>query len=175
MRPERKIMIREMKEKMEGKDFFFVADYQGLSVADVTQLRDQLRDSESSYQVFKNRLFKRIVEEKGYPKEIENSLKGFSAFAVGGNDVVQVAKILVDFSKKHKTFSVKAGVVDNNYLPQDVVKNLATLPPREVLLAQVVGTIAAPLTSFVGVLNERIRSFVCVLQAIADKKKESSN
>ena len=66
-------------------------------------------------------------------------------------------------------------MVDNNYLPQDAVKSLAKLPSREVLLAQVVGTIAAPLTSFVGVLNERIRSFLGVLQAIADKKKESSN
>ena len=108
MRPERQIMVKEMKEKLEGKSFFFVTDYQGLNVADITQLRDRLKGSDSVYQIFKNRLFKRIAEEKGFPKNIEGDLKGFSAFAIGGKDVVQVAKVLVDFAKKHDSFAIKA-------------------------------------------------------------------
>ena len=175
MRPERQIMVREMKKKMEGSSLFFVTDYQGLDVAQITELRDQLKGNESSYQVFKNRLFKRIAEENGVPKDIEENLKGFSAFAIGGNDVVQVAKVLVDFAKKNKTFAVKAGVFDNRYLSPADVQRIAILPSREVLIAQAVGAIAAPLKGLVFVLHERIRSFVGVLNAIADKKKEQEN
>ena len=174
MRPERKYMVGEMEEKLNDKSFFFVADYQGLDMVAMTDLRNQLKGNDSRFQIFKNRLFKHIVESKGYPKDIENDLKGFSAFAIGGKDVVQVAKVLADFAKKHKTFAVKAGVFDNKYLSKDSVKALASLPPRNILIAQTVGAIAAPLTGFVGVLNERIRSFVGVLSAIADKKKEKS-
>ena len=174
MRPERNYIVKEMKDNLKDNPFFFVADYKGLSVADVTNLRDQLRDGESHYQIFKNRLFKRIVEENNYPKELEQDLKGFSAFVIGGKDVAHIAKVLVDFSKKHKTFSVKAGVIENNYFSAAKVKTLASLPPKNVLIAQTVSAIAAPLTGFVGVLNERIRSFVGVLAAIADKKKESN-
>ena len=174
MRPERKIMVSEMKDKLEGKSFFFITDYQGLNVSDITHLRNKLKVSNSTYQVFKNRLFKRIVEEKGFPCDIENDLKGFSAFAIGGSDVVQVAKVLFDFAKKHKTFAVKAGVLDSKYLSKEEVKRIASLPSREVLIAMTVGAIAAPLTGFVFVLHERIRSFVGVLAAIADKKKEQS-
>ncbi|MBN1522326.1 MAG: 50S ribosomal protein L10 [Candidatus Aureabacteria bacterium] len=175
MRPERQIMIKEMKEKLKETSFFFVTNYQGLNVSDMTMLRDQLKEKEAVYHIFKNRLFKRIVGEKGYPSHIENDLKGFSAFAIGGKDVVQVAKILTDFAKKHESFAVKAGVIENRYISREEVRKIASLPSREIMIARTVSTIAAPLTGFVFVLHERIRSFVGVLAAIADKKKEQSN
>jgi len=175
VRPERQIMINEMKEKLKNTSFFFVTNYQGLNVSEMSKLRDQLREKDAVYHVFKNRLFKRIVEENNYPRDIENDLKGFSAFAIGGRDAAQIAKILVDFAKKHESFCVKAGVIENRYVDKDDVKKIASLPPREIMIAKTVSTIAAPLTGFVFVLNERIRSFVGVLAAIADKKKENAN
>jgi large subunit ribosomal protein L10 len=163
-------MIKELRKELDQTSFFFVTNYKGLSVHAITELRSQLKANKAAYHVFKNRLFKRIVSEKGYPKDLEGDLKGFSAFAIGGSDVVQVAKILAGFAKTHETFAVKAGVFDNRYMSKDDVKKLASLPPREILIAQTVSAIAAPLTGFVCVLNERIRSFVGVLSAIADKK-----
>jgi len=171
VRPERQLMVKEMKEKLKNTDFFFVTDFQGLKVSDMSQLRKKLKEKESVYQVFKNRLFKRIIEEEGLPKEMENDLRGFSGFVIGGKDVIEVAKVLSEFAKEHETFIIKAGVIDKKYLKQEEVKSIANLPSREVLLAKVVGAIAAPITGFVTVLNERIASFVRVVNAIAEKKQ----
>ena len=173
MRPERQLMVKEMKEKLKNADFFFVTNFQGLKVSEMYQLRKKLKEKESLYQVFKNRLFKRIVNEEGYPKEIEKDLSGFSGFVIGGKDVIEVAKILSEFAKKHETFAIKAGVIDRKYLEKEEVKELASLPSKEVLLAKLVGAIASPISSFVFVLNERLGSFVRVLNAIAEKKQET--
>jgi large subunit ribosomal protein L10 len=173
VRPERKYMIKELLQSLDKANFFFVTDYSKITVAQMTELRNQLRENKSVHHIFKNRLFKRIAKEKGYPQAMEKVLRGSSSFTIGGSDIVKVAKVLVDFSKKHNTFGIKAGVIDSKYMTKADIEKLASLPSREVLLAMVVGAIASPITGFVGVLHERVRSFVGVLAAIADKKRDN--
>ena len=119
-------------------------------------------------QVVKNRFLRLMVREKGWPG-LEPSLKGQSAI-VTGTDVVQAAKTLKQFNDANKMPLMKAGVMGDMILTPAQIDALAELPPREVLLGQVVGTVAAPLSRLVGVLKQKVSTIVYVLKAVEDKK-----
>jgi large subunit ribosomal protein L10 len=119
-------------------------------------------------QVVKNRLLRLISRDKGW-MNLDPSLKGQSAI-VTGNDIVQAAKTLKKFSGAGGMPTVKGGVMGDLVLTPAQIDVLAELPPREVLLGQVVGTIAAPLSRLVGVMKQKVSTIVYVLKAIEDKK-----
>jgi large subunit ribosomal protein L10 len=131
-------------------------------------LRRQLKKTGARVQVVKNRLLQLISKEKGW-EALGPQLKGQSAIVTGA-DVVQAAKTLKKFSGVNGMPTVKVGVMGNLVLTAAQVDALAELPPREVLLGQVVGTIAAPLSRLVGVMKQKVSTIVYVLKAIEDKK-----
>ena len=168
MRPEKQSILGELNSQVNDSSFVFVAEYRGMKVEQFSDLRRKLGKTGARMQVVKNRFLRLITKEKGW-QDLDTSLKGQSAI-VTGTDVVQAAKTLKEFSGATGLPVVKAGVMGNVILTSTQINALADLPPREVLLGQLVGTVAAPLTRLVGVLKQKVSSIVYVLKAVEDKK-----
>lgn len=173
MRSEKKSIVEELKSKVGDSVFVILADYRGLSVAKTADLRKRLRGVSASFQVVQNRMFKRVAQELSVGG-MDEALKGPSAMVYGKGDVVQAAKVLRDFVREHELPVIKMGSLQGVILSAADIAQLAGLPGRESLLAQLVGTVAAPMTRLVGVLQQKTASIVYVLKAIQEKKEKAS-
>ncbi|MHB1653548.1 MAG: 50S ribosomal protein L10 [Desulfitobacteriaceae bacterium] len=166
---EKALVIAEIREKFERSAGVVLADYRGLTVAQVTKLRAQLRQAGVEYRVLKNTLVKRAASEVGV-EGLDPYLEGPTALAFSA-DPVAPAKVLMEFAKGNKNFQIKAGVLEGKVVGPDGVKALADLPPREVLLAQVLRGIQAPLSGMVNVLQGPIRKFGYALEALRNAQE----
>lgn len=164
-------VVAEIKERLENNDIAIISQYVGVNVAQVTDLRRQLRESGVEYKVYKNTLATLALKELGLEDAAE-FMEGPTAWAFA-NDPVTPAKILKDFGKKVKFVTMSGGVLSGFVVDQGQLQALADLPSRDQLLAQVVGTIAAPLSGFVGVLNAVPRSLVNVLDQVREQKEKA--
>lgn len=162
--------IQEMADLVERSSGAILTDYRGLTVAEITELRKRLRETEAEYHVVKNTLFKRAVDSG---QSLNAFLEGPTAIAFALKDPVAPTKVLLDFIREKRKASVKVGWIDGRVFNEEQLTALSKLPPREVLIAQVVGGIQAPITGLVGTLQGIISNFVYTLQAVADKKGEA--
>jgi large subunit ribosomal protein L10 len=162
-------IVEEIKEKISSSQSMVLVDYRGLNVAQLTELRKRYRDAGVDYKVYKNTMMRFAFKELGL-EEFNEFLKGPSAVAFGINDPVSAAKISTEFAKTNDKLEIKAGIVDGKVINAEGVKNLAELPPREVLIAQVLGGFNAPIQGFANVLQGTIRGLAIALNAIAEKK-----
>lgn len=165
----KKQVVVEIKERFENMQSAVLTDYRGLNVAEVTDLRNKLREAGVEYKVLKNTLTKIAADEVGI-EGLESYLEGPTAIAFGMNDAVAPAKILSEFAKAHKALEIKAGILENKVIDINGVKALADLPPREVLLAKALGAMQSPLYGFAGSLQGLLRNLVYVLDAVKEKK-----
>ena len=173
MRPEKQSIVEELKTKISGSSFVILADYKGLNVSKLTELRRRLRGVNSHLQVVKNRMFAHVAKELGY-KGLDQSQNGPAAMVFGKGDVTQTAKILKDFIKENEKPVIRLGAMQGVALTAAEIVQIATLPSREQLLSQLVGVLAAPMSQLVGVLNQKVATIVYVLKAIEDKKQQSN-
>ncbi len=162
-------VIDEIKEKIESSQAVVLVDYRGLDVAQLTELRKKYREAGVDYKVYKNTMMKFAFKDLGYD-EFNEFLKGPSAVAFGIEDPVAAAKVTAEFAKKNEKLEIKAGIVDGKIINIEEVKSLAELPSKEVLVAQVLGGLNAPIQGFTNVLQGTIRSLAIVLNAIAEKE-----
>ena len=165
---EKKQLVEELKGKISAAKSIVIVDYKGLSVFEDTELRKTLRAANVEYRVLKNRLMQKAFNELGYT-DFDEALNGPTAVAFANGDPVAPAKILLESADKTKKITIKCGMVDGTYITTDGVKELATLPPKEVLLAKLLGTLEAPISSLARVLNETVAGLARVLNAIAEK------
>lgn len=172
MRLEKQSMIHELRRKLTESSFVILTDYKGVNVAKMNDLRDRLRAVKAHLQVVQNRMFQRLAKELNY-SGFEERLRGPSAMVFGAGDVVAAAKVLKDFIKENEMPALKVGVMQGVFLSKQDIERLATLPSREQLLAQLVGTLAAPLRQVVGVMHQRLASLVYVLKAYQDNKQKA--
>ncbi|PLX78893.1 MAG: 50S ribosomal protein L10 [Desulfuromonas sp.] len=164
-------MVAEFAEKLASAKAAFIADYRGLTVDQVNDLRGKLREAGVDYRVVKNTLLKLAI--KGTDAEcLEEFLQGPTAIAIALDDPVAPAKALSEYVKGNDKFQLKGGMLEGKTLALDDIKALADLPSREVLLAKMLGSMSAPATNFVGVLAAVPRSLVQVLAAIKDQKAD---
>jgi large subunit ribosomal protein L10 len=149
-----------------------MTDYRGLSVPEIEQLRATLRNEGMTYRVTKNTLLRIATKNNPALAQIDpTSFTGPMALALGFDDEVAPARVIFQYAKEHKALEIVGAITgDGKLLSAADVKALATLPTREQLLGQVVGTIAAPLTGFVGVMAGNVRSIINVLNALSEKK-----
>ena len=163
--------VAEIKDRFQRAGSVVLVDYRGINVADVTTLRKQFRDAGVEYVVLKNTLVKRALAELNI-EGMDNLLEGPSAFAFGYADPVAPAKVVTEFISKTKNehLEIKGGLVDGKPLNVAGVKALAELPPKEVLIAKIMGSMNAPITNFVGVLSATLRSLVYALDAVRKQK-----
>lgn len=166
---QKKEVVRELAEKIKAAKAMVLADYRGLTVEQDTELRSALRKAGVEYKVYKNTLTRFAAKENGL-EGLDPYLNGPTAIAMSSSDPVAPAKVLSEYAKKYEKFELKAGVVEGKVIDVSGVKALADLPPREVLIAKVLGGFNAPITGFVNVLNGNIRGLVVALNAIAEKK-----
>jgi large subunit ribosomal protein L10 len=168
---EKSLVVSEIKEKMQKSSGIVLADYRGLTVAEVTKLRTQLRQAGVEYRVMKNSLVQRAADEVGV-EGLEPYLKGPTAFAFS-TDPVAPAKVIADFVKanKLKTLKIKAGVLEGKVIDPEGVKALADLPSREVLLTMVVRAMQGPLTGMANVLQGPIRKMGYALEEVRKLKE----
>lgn len=177
-RQEKQAFVDEMSETLRSAQLVILADYTGLDVETLNRLRRQLdagaEDHSVEIRVVKNTLFSRAAA--GTPLEsLSEFLVGPTAAIIGKRDPVAPAKVLSGFAKEVDKLKVKAGYFSGRVITFDQVKELASLPPREVLLGQLLGTLQAPLSQFVGVLAAVSQQFVGVLAAYKDKLDKNEN
>ncbi len=156
----KKQIVQDIADKFKASKSTIVVDYRGLNVAEVTELRKQLRDAGIEFKVYKNTLT-RLAAESAEIAELNSVLTGPNAIAFSNEDVVAPAKILNDFAKKHEALEIKAGVIEGNVATVEEVKALAELPSREGLLSMLLSVLQAP-----------IRNLALATKAVADQKEE---
>lgn len=147
IREEKAALVEDIAAKLRESKSTIVADYRGLTVAEVTELRKQLRDAGVEYRVLKNTLTRRATALSD-TDVLDVYLKGPTAIAFGTGDLVAPAKILNDYAVKHKALEVKGGLVEGRLIDADGVKALASLPSREGLLSMLLSVLQAPMRNF---------------------------
>lgn len=160
--------VKKMVEKYKSAKTIIIADYLGLTVAQDTEFRVELRAKEVDYKVLKNRMLLIAFKELGI-EGAETILQGPTAIAMSCSDYVLPAKVCADAAKKYKTFEIKGGVMDGKLISADEVKSLANMPTKEQLVARVLAGLNSPISGFVNVLSANIRGLVTVLKAISEK------
>jgi len=166
-------MIEELSSLFKGHPNFVITSYMGSSVSDLEKIRKTLKAAAASYVVVKNSMV-RVVFNKTRLEEFEPMVDGGIGIAFSGEDIASTCKILVNFSKDHEKFKIKAALVDGKALSADRIKTLASLPSREVLLSTVLGAIKSPITGFVLTLGGIITKFVRVVDAIKESKHDAT-
>ena len=139
--------VSEIKEKLEKAQSVIMVNYQGLTVAEDTELRKNLREAGVEYKVYKNTLVTRAANDLGLEKLVE-FLEGPVAVALGYDDPTAPARILNDFAKVHKALELKAGLVQGEIYDEAKIKELASVPSKEVLIAKLLGSFQAPISKF---------------------------
>ncbi|MBM3329336.1 MAG: 50S ribosomal protein L7/L12 [Calditrichaeota bacterium] len=156
----------ELESVLAGANAIIMADFTGLPVADFDQLRLSCFKSNLLFIVAKNTIAKLTLEKLGHTG-LDQILTGPTGFCIGRGDPVQPIKLLADFIKEKQKAAIKGGLVDGRLYGPAQIEQLRNIPPREVLIAQIVGAIASPLSGFVFVIQEILRSFVSVVDQVA--------
>ena len=146
-------IVQEISETIKDAQSVVVVDYRGLTVAEDTQLRKQLREAGVVYKVYKNTLVSRAVEGTEF-ESLRDVLEGPSAFAVSADDATAPARVLAEFAKKAPALEIKAGVVEGNFYDADGMKAISSIPSREVLLSKLLGSMQSPITNFARVIKQ---------------------
>ena len=167
---QKQAMVSEVAAKLVGAQAVIVAEYRGLNVERITQLRSKARKSGLYLRVLKNTLARRAV--KGTPFEkLTDQLAGPLMYGIA-QDPVAGAKVLSEFAKEHEQFVIRAGAMPNTMMSAKDVKALALLPSREELLSKLMGTMQAPVVKLVRTMNEVPGKFVRTLAAYRDAKEK---
>lgn len=145
--------IEEIKAKIQSSNSMVVLEYKGITVAEDTAMRAKFRAENVEYRVLKNRLFLKALQELGI-EGFESHLEGTTAVAFAHGDALAPAKIVTETAKTVKALHVKCGMMDGAYCDASVVEKLASIPSKEVLLAQLVGMLQSPLSGLARALSE---------------------
>ena len=178
--------VEQIRELFDSADVVLLTDFQGLTVAEVNELRNQLRAAEVGYRVCKNTLINVVAQERGI-EGLEPYLKGNTALATS-TDPAASSKILLEFGKEHEYLKVKGGILGTQVVDAAGVEALQDMPSRDVMIARAVGTISAPLTGLVNTLHQgspitgmvnvlsgTVRQVASVLTQVADQKREAED
>ncbi len=168
---EKQATVREMSGELEGAKGLLLADFSGMDVETVTALRAALRERGVRYRVVKNTLLKLVCEQRGLAP-LAPYLAGPTALAYSTDSEVEPARIIVEFAKKHEKPIVKVGMIGERLYTREEILRVAALPGREELLAQVLGTIVAPLSQFLGCVDALLASPARLAGAL-EKQKEA--
>ncbi|SEO76769.1 LSU ribosomal protein L10P [Amphibacillus marinus] len=153
-------VVSEIASKFQDSQSTILVDYRGLDVAEVTELRKQLREAGVEFKVYKNTLSRRAAEQAEL-SELNEVLVGPTAIAFSNEDVIAPAKVLNNFAKNHEALEIKGGVIQGNVATLDQIKELADLPNYEGLLSMLLSVLQAP-----------VRNFAYATKAIAEQKEE---
>jgi len=166
LRSEKERVVSELADRLRSAQTLMVADYRGLSMPEIEELRSRLLEAGARFTVVKNTLTKLAAESAGTEKVLD-LIDGPTAIAFleADADPAAVAKVLNETARAHDVLVIRGGILDGSLVGDADIKRLATLPPAEVLRAQLVGSVAAPLTTVVGLFTAPLRDLVGVIDA----------
>jgi large subunit ribosomal protein L10 len=168
---EKQQIVESVAEKLGNATAFYLTDFTGLNVKNMTVLRARLRAAGVEYVVVKNTLVERALAGMDMP-DIAEFFKGPTGLVIGQDDAVTAAKVLAEFAKDHDNRpAVKVGVVDRRAVTSDEVTRLSKLPPREVLLAELAGLLESPMAQLAGALEAKLHEFVGLLEALRSERE----
>ncbi len=173
-RNEKRQVVTDFSKKTEGVQAAVLTHYRGLNVEQINTLRRRFREEKISYHVVKNTMMKLAAKGTDLEK-LNDYFKGPTAIAISHGDPVSLAKILSEFVKTQPKLEIKAGLIQGKVISPDEIKALATMPSREVLLAQILGGIQVPAQELAGVISSGLQQVVGVIQARADQLAESES
>jgi large subunit ribosomal protein L10 len=165
--------VAELREDLAGSTALITTEYRGLTVREIGEIRRALRKQNVTYRVVKNRLMRIAAEQEGNAG-VGPLLRGPSAIAFGSGDEAAVAKTVLDALRPYKLVKVTGAVVGGRSIDADGVQRLATLPSREVLLAQMAGAFNAPATQVAGLLAANLRNLGSVLAQVQEQKSQAA-
>jgi large subunit ribosomal protein L10 len=165
--------VTELVEVISASPYAIVSDYRGLTVSDIAKVRRELRSRGITYRVVKNRLA-RIAAEQAGRSDLSPLLTGPSAIAVGGGDEAALARGLLDAVRPYRTVVIRGAGIRGATIDGDGVTRLATLPSRDLLLAQLAGGIASPLATMAGLLGAPLRNLGYALAQLRDQRTASA-
>lgn len=170
-RDQKAVLVKELTVEIGGSPTMFVADYRGLDMPGITELRGKLRDADADFRVVKNTLARRAAVDAGLDG-IADMLRGPSAIAFVRGDAAAVAKALRDFGKtRDGLLELRGGIMDGRMVDAAQISDIAELPSRQVILAMLVSAVNAPMSMTVGVLNAPLRDILLVLDAYIEKRR----
>ena len=146
-------IVQEISENIKDAQSVVVVNYLGLTVAEDTELRKQLREAGVVYKVYKNTLVNFAIKGTEF-ESLADCLEGPNAFAISTTDATAPARIVANFAKKAEKLEIKAGVVEGNYYDAKGMTAIANVPSREVLLGKLLGSIQSPIANFARVINQ---------------------
>lgn len=146
-------IVQEISEQIKDAQSVVVVDYRGLTVAEDTQLRKELREAGVTYKVYKNTLVNFAIKGTDF-ESLSDTLEGPNAFAISTTDATAPARILAKFAKTAPALEIKAGVVEGTFYDAAGMKAIATIPSREELLSKFLGSIQSPIANFARVINQ---------------------
>lgn len=172
--PAKKTVIDTLESKIQNAQSIVFADFKGLSVAQMNQLRSNFfKAGDIEFYVSKNTLIRIALKQAGH-EDYKDVLRGNTGLALSYDDPIKTIKVIADFAKDTNGKPVfKGGIVDGAFCTPEEIEELKKIPPKDQLIALVIGNMTSPLSGFVGVLNEIVRSFVGVIDAIIEQKKAS--
>lgn len=174
MKKEEKIQLsEEYRQLVQSVAGMILFDYRGLSVADLTELRSGMRAQGAQVRVVRNRMLKHAVE--GLPfASISEHLVGPTALTIAPDDPVSAAKVLLDFARTHEQVSIKCGVVDGRVVTADRITELARLPSRDVLMAQILSAAIGPMTAIAACMGAIHQQLLGLMEAYREKLEKAA-
>ncbi len=169
LRPEKIAIAAELDQRISSALYMIVADYTGMDMPMTDELKSSLRENGASFNVVKNRMLNRAL-----PEDASDLLKGQTAMIYGEGDVVEVAKVIKKFTAQNQKPVVKGGFVEGKAVSAQDVVELAKLPSKDILRAMLLGTLQAPCSQLVGVLDQKVASLVYVLSAVKDNIEQEA-
>ena len=167
--PEKEKLVEELSKRFSESDVTILTDYTGINVQAVTQLRDEFRKGSVEYRIFKNTLARIAAKNSGFENLLE-FIEGPTGY-VFSDEPVTPAKTLVDFIKSNPSMRIKCAILNRELLDESQVRAIASLPPKEVLIGQLLGQFMAPVSGLVNVLTGPIRNFIYALEDLRKKKE----
>jgi large subunit ribosomal protein L10 len=167
---EKSEIVDLVKEMIQNSSAVFLTDYSGISVQDISNIRNEFRKEGIQYKVIKNTLFKRAVDETGKYDKLTDHLEGMTGFAFASANPVAPAKIIKKYFDLKQKLSLKACYIESQYYEGSQLNQLAALPSKNELIAAIIGSINSPAQGIVGALNAVVRDLVSVIDEISKKQ-----
>ncbi len=163
-------IVSEVKELLSDASAVYLADYSGINVEDISNLRNQFRNEGVKYKVFKNNLFKRALDESGKYEKLADHLTGMTGFLFTTTNPIAPAKVIKKYFDEKEKFSLKACYIEGEYYDGSQLTTLATVPSKEELIASILGSLDSPVSGIVGAINAVMRDLASVIDQISKKQ-----
>jgi large subunit ribosomal protein L10 len=167
---EKEEIISQVKEMIDNSTAVYLTDYSGISVSDISGIRNEFRKEGVKYRVIKNTLFKRALDESGKYSQLTGHLEGMTGYAFASNNPVAPAKIIKKYFDTKQKLALKACYIETQYFDGSKLNQLAELPSKEEIISGILASIQSPASGIVGAINAVFRDLVSVVDEISKKK-----